>query len=166
MKKLSDAQNIAEELLLKNYQRYYRLAYSYVKNEQDALDVVQESAYKAIKKCQKIKEASYMETWIYRVVINTALDFLRRSNRETPTPDAWEVQYQDEYADIDLMKAMYQLEEKERAVVVLRFFEDRKLEEIAEITEENVNTVKSRMYRALKKLKVHLSEEEERSAGL
>ena len=53
----------------------------------------------------------------------------------------------------DLLKV---LEEKDRTVIILRFFEDMKLEDIAKVMEENINTVKSRLYRALKKLRVNL----------
>ena len=46
----------AERLLLDNYDKYYRLAFSYMKNEEDALDVVQESAYKVMKGCRNVKQ--------------------------------------------------------------------------------------------------------------
>ena len=67
-----------ERILLENYDKYYRLAYSYMKSEHDALDVVQESAYKAIRDCGKVKERRYLGTWLYRIAVNTALDALRR----------------------------------------------------------------------------------------
>ena len=53
------------------------------------------------------------------------------------------------------------MSKEDKAVVELRYFEDMKLEEISEILEENVSTVKSRLYRSLKKLKVKLGEHEE-----
>ena len=59
---------------------------------------------------------------------------------------------------IDLRRALDALPEKDKAVVILRYFEDRKLEEIAAILEENVNTVKSRLYRSIKKLRDHLED--------
>ena len=78
----SGAEKETEKILLENYEKYYRLAYSYVKTEHDALDVVQESAYKAIRDCGKVRERKYIGTWIYRIVVNTALDLLRRQGRE------------------------------------------------------------------------------------
>ena len=59
----------AERLLLDNYDKYYRLAFSYMKNEEDALDVVQESAYKVMKGCRNVKQPEYLGSWIYRIVI-------------------------------------------------------------------------------------------------
>ena len=89
-----------EEVLLQNYDSYYRLAYSYVQNEADAGDIVQNGAYRAI-------------------------------NMLSP---------------------------EDKAVVQLRFFEDKKLEDIAKILGENVSTVKSRLYRSMKKLRLELEE--------
>lgn len=54
---------------------------------------------------------------------------------------------------IDLERALDSLAKKDKAVVLLRYFEDKKLEEIAEILNENVSTVKSRLYRSMKKLR-------------
>ena len=67
---------------------------------------------------------------------------------------------EDHYADIDLQRAVDELPDKEKAVILLKYFEDKKLEEIAEILDENVSTVKSRLYRCLKKLRDSLSEQE------
>lgn len=69
---------------------------------------------------------------------------------------------EDHYADIDLQKALETLGEKDRSVVILKYFEDMKLSEIADILEENVNTVKSRLYRSLRKLQGLLLEEAEK----
>lgn len=71
-----------ERLLLENYETYYRLAYSYARQEQDALDIVQESAYKAIRDCKTVRNPDYLATWVYRIVINTALDTIRKRKRE------------------------------------------------------------------------------------
>ena len=143
-----------ERILLENYDKYYRLAYSYMKSEHDALDVVQESAYKAIRDCGKVKERRYLSTWLYRIVVNTALDALRRQGRES---------WQPSYEGIELREILDRLDEKEKTVVVLRYFHDLKLEDIGEILGENVNTVKARLYRTLKKMRLEL--EPENSAG-
>lgn len=151
----------AEELLLGNYEKYYRLAYTYVKSEEDALDVVQESAYKVMKECRKVKEEAFLETWIYRIVINTAHDILRRRAPVVPMEpemEEWLAPQEDHYQDLDLQEALAMLDQNEKSVILLRYFEDRKLEEIARITDVGVSTVKSRLYRALKKLKITLAD--------
>ena len=67
---------------------------------------------------------------------------------------------EDSYRDFDTIEALNVLTEKEKAVVVLRFFEDQKLSEIARTLNENTNTVKTILYRSLKKLKLELTEGE------
>lgn len=151
----------AERILLDEYERYYRLAYSYVNNEHDALDIVQESACKVIKDCGKIREPEFLSTWIYRIVMNTAIDFLRKRRMEYVSLEGMEMEipYEDHYREEDTMALLEVLEEKERTVVVLKYFEELKLEEIAGILGSNVNTVKARLYRALKKLRIDLEPE-------
>ena len=155
----SGVERETERVLLENYDKYYRLAYSYMKSEQDALDVVQESAYKAIRDCGKVKEQRYIGTWLYRIVVNTALDALRRRGREVALEEWQENSWQPSYAGLELWEILDRLDEKERTVVVLRYFHDLKLEDIAGILGENVNTVKARLYRTLKKMRMELEPE-------
>ena len=149
----------AESLLLNNYEKYYRLAYSYAKNESDALDIVQESAYKVLKDIKKLKDQSLLSTWIYRIVINTSIDFLRKRNNETVSIYDLEIPPEEQYQDDDPKEMIAFLNEEERTIVILKFFEDLKLEEIADALNMNVNTVKTRLYRALKKIRVTLETE-------
>lgn len=146
----------AEKVLTENYQKYYRLAYSYLKNENDALDAVQESAYRTIRDCKKVRRPEYLNTWIYRIVMNVSIDLLRKKKRENLVDNMEEPVYEMPEEKMDVTELLNVLEEKERTVIILRFFEDMKLEDIADVTEENVNTVKSRLYRALKKLKLNV----------
>ena len=67
----------------------------------------------------------------------------------------------DHYGNIDLKQALDHLPEKYRTVIILRFFEDLKIEEIAEILNENTNTIKTRLYKALEKLRLQLRDKEE-----
>ena len=60
----SHREQIIEDVLIKNYSKYYCLAYGYVHNEADALDIVQEGAYKAILKADTLRSEEYAETWM------------------------------------------------------------------------------------------------------
>lgn len=153
-------QKKVEETILDSYEAMYRLAYTYVRNEEDALDIVQESAYKAIKHSASVKQEIYIKTWLWRIVMNTALDFIRKNQKEIAVEAFYEDGREDSYRDFDTIEALEILDEKEKAVVVLRFFEDQKLSEIARILNENTNTVKTILYRSLKKLKLKLTEGE------
>ena len=147
-----------EQVLLENYNRYYRLAYSYVHKEADAEDIVQNAAYKAILNSDKLKQEAYASTWVYRIVLNE----IYRVLAQKPTvsiDDAYAEQgKEDSYENLDLWRALELLDKEDKAVIELRYFEDMKFSDIAEVLQENVNTIKSRLYRALKKLKLELAE--------
>lgn len=149
-----------EQVILKNYDRYYRLAYSYVHNEADAADIVQNGAYRAILKSSSLKEEAYAGTWIYRIMLNEIFRFFKSSSQKVVSMETLEYEEgeEDVYQDFDLRRALDSLEEKDKAVVELRYFEDMKLEEIAELLEENLSTIKSRLYRSIKKLRLKLEE--------
>ncbi len=147
---------VINELLLTNYDKYYRIAYGYVHNETDALDIVQESAYKAIYHSDRLKKAEFADTWICRIVINEAMEFFRKNSRNYVEMDISDTGKEEKYTDIDLQRAIDRLSPEEKKVVLLRYFEDMSLNQVAEIVGENLNTIKSRLYRALDKLKISL----------
>lgn len=146
-----------EHILLSEYDRYFRLAMSFVHNEADAGDIVQNGAYKAIKGSHTLKNAEYAATWVYRIMLNEIFRFCK-TPQHVPLEEIGESGYEDAYEDFDLQKALDSLSKEDKAVVELRYFEDLKLEEIGEILQENVNTVKSRLYRSVKKLRIKLEE--------
>ncbi len=158
---------VVEETLLGHYDQYYRLAYSYVKNAADADDIVQNGAYRAIRNSKSLKQEEYAATWLYRIMLNEIFTFCRKRKVEafdcvstdaleyTPT----EASSEDRYEDVDLRRALAALSKEERTVVELKYFEDLKLEEIAAVLEENVNSVKSRLYRSIRKLRLKLETE-------
>jgi RNA polymerase sigma-70 factor (ECF subfamily) len=161
MDKNSLLKQIADYAIL-NKEKLYRLAYSYVKNADDALDIVQESTYKAMVSIDTVKDPSCIKTWFYRIIVNTSLDFLRKRKREILLEEEnWEpldTGSEDQYPDLDLRKALEELSDNCRTIIVLRYFEDLKLDEIADILDENVNTVKTKLYKSLKKLNLKMSE--------
>ena len=153
MKKRVIAKAVEQEILA-SYEQLYRLAITYVKNEQDAMDVVQESAYKAMKNAGQVKEETYIKTWLWRIVINTSLDMCKKQKRIVSGVFIPEEAKEDVYKDWDM------LAERERTIVILKYFEEWKIDDIADLLKENPNTVKSILYRSLKKLKIKMSREE------
>ncbi len=152
-------EHLIEQILLNNYNSYYRLAYSYVHNEADAGDIVQNGAYKAILNSASLKQKSYAATWVYRIMLNEIFRFLNEERGNIPLEEmGMEPAKEDTYENLDLKKALDSLSPQDKAVIELKYFEELKFEEIAEVLEENVNTVKSRLYRGLKKLKLELSD--------
>lgn len=155
-------EELIQQTLIENYSKYYRLAFKFVHNEHDAMDIVQEGAYKAILKSDLLKEEAYADTWIYRIMVNEALGFLRKNKREILNSEEQlydaAASHSDTYEDLDLRQAIDQLDTTDKMIITLRYFEDMKIEKIADILKENTNTVKSRLYRSLKKLKLSLAE--------
>lgn len=151
---------LVQKTLIQNYDKYYRFAYSYVHNEVDAMDVVQEAAYKAILKSDSIKNSEYIDTWICRIIINESYSVIRKNKAVGIIPEDFELEHEDSVENIDLANAIKSLNLNEQSVLMLRYFQDRKLDEIAEIMDLNLNTVKSRLYRVMEKLKKILSEQE------
>lgn len=153
----SSMQQQVESQLLASYESLYRLAYTYVKNPDDAMDVVQESAFKALSRSADVRSplpsgAGCAASWSIRPWTCSA------PVRQADAEHIPETGQEDVYQDTDLMQALDLLDERERTVIVLRFFQELKLQEIAQVTGENVNTVKTILYRSLKKLKLELSE--------
>ena len=68
-------------------ENYYRLAYSYVRNAEDALDIVQESVCKALSSGVSLENPDNLKTWFYRIVVNTSLDFLRKQKKTDPADE-------------------------------------------------------------------------------
>lgn len=157
-------QQKVEDQILDSYEAMYRLAYTYVRNEEDALTSYRK-VYIKLKNASKVQQESYIRTWLWRIVMNTAVDYIRSRKNETELDAAGETGKEDTYQDFDTLEALKILDEREKAVVILRFFEDQKLDDIARILHENTNTVKSILYRSLKKLRVQLTEGELRYEG-
>ncbi|MGN1166685.1 MAG: RNA polymerase sigma factor [Lachnospiraceae bacterium] len=155
-RKDKQAEKCIEEILLENYDRYYHLAYSYTHNEADAQDIVQNGVYKAILYSDKLENIEYAKTWIYRIMLNETFDLLKKQRDSSLDELAFETGKEDLYVDIDLQRALNSMSKEDKAVIELRFFEDLKLSEIAEILGENISTIKSRLYRGLKKMKLEL----------
>lgn len=147
---------LVRKVLLENYESYYRLAFAYVHQEADAMDIVQEGAYKAMLRADTLREESYAGTWIYRIMINEAKEYLRKNRRDHAELKESQAAVEERCADPDLRDAVDRLPERERALIILRFYEDKPLAEIADILEENLSTVKSRLYRTLRALRKEL----------
>lgn len=162
--KCNTNQDKVEQIILLKYNQYYRMAYSYVHDDAAASDIVQNGAYKAIRSSHTLQHPEFAATWVYRIMLNECFQYLRQPRHlsyEELQADSGIMSgsTEDHYADIDLQRAIDALPEHEKAIVILKYFEDQTLEQIADILDENINTVKSRLYRCMKKLRLALSEE-------
>lgn len=148
--------------IVENKEALYRFAYSYVKNEDDALDIVHDAICKSLANINALKDINNIKPWIYKIVSNCTIDYIRKNRKYTELTDDLQEQNAigyDTYEDIDLQEALDKLPEKYRTVIILRYFEDMKIGDIAQVLNENENTIKTRLYNGLSKLKIELIEE-------
>lgn len=162
---ISKAQKGNDQAFLALFQKYeqdlYRMAFVYVKNSNDALDVVQETAYRAFKTVNHVTEPKYFKTWLIKIVINCSIDLLRKKKKVALLKPAIAESITDEVNEnIDLEMTIRDLieslDENEKSVIMLRFYEDLTIKEIAKILDVPLGTTKTILYRALNKLRDHL----------
>lgn len=167
------AQNGDEEafcILVEKYERrIYNIAYKFMRNDFDAQDAAQDAIIKMYSNIKKFSFNSAFSTWMYRVTANTCLDLLRKRKPEVgieefermavstdgnPLADTVNKELGD-----SIKNAVRRLPEKYIPVIVLKDMEGLKYEEIAEVLQISVGTVKSRISRAREKLRDILVEE-------
>lgn len=161
MKSMSD-RKLIEDFIKNNINSAYRFAFTYTKNQQDAEDVVSESVIKAIKASGNLKDSSKVKTWFFRIVSNTAINYINRNKKVIPFDEiSTDESYLDSYNFSSINDVIEKLPKEYLEVITLRYFEDMKLKEISEVIGVNENTVKTRLYRALKILKKEVGDEYE-----
>lgn len=159
MKKTNKNHVLLIDYIKKNQEKFYRTAVVYTKSQSDALDVVQDTVLKALKASHTIKESKYIGTWFYKILINTSITHINSRKVTYPLEFVSEKLVAKEANNIekmDLHNALSTLDEMEKSIIILRYFEDLRFKDIAEILDLNVSTVKTRTYVILEKLKVQL----------
>ena len=127
----------------------YRMAFLYVRNEADALDVVQESILKAYKGLRSLREPEYFRTWLTRILIRKCQDILRRQGRCVPLEEVPEPAGEEPgHARAEFLALLDSLDEKYRTVLLLYYGEGFQTTEIARILDLKEETVKTRLKRA------------------
>lgn len=141
----------------------YRMALLIVKREADCADVVQEAILKAYKSLQTLKDPALFKTWIYRILINECNKLLKKRMLLMKDEElAGQPEAIMDYENIDLRELVDHLDEKHRAVIVLHYFQDLPLAEVAEILGISIAAVKTRLHRARKQLLSWLNHNSER----
>jgi RNA polymerase sigma-70 factor (ECF subfamily) len=155
-------------LLVERYrERIYLLIWRMVRNREDALDLSQEVFVKAYKNLKSFRHESNFYTWLYRIAVNLSLNFARRekfksflslshlsdriTSNSSPSDDIERHQLS---GVID--RAVMKLPEKQRAVFILRHYEEMSVREVAELLGKSEGTIKANYYQAIKKLQESL----------
>jgi len=164
-----ESKNFGFNLLVKKYQQkiYWHIRKMVIDHD-DTDDLVQEVFVKVWKNLPDFRADSQLYTWIYRIATNECLNFLRKKKNRyfLPINDVAQelVQKMDSNPLMDgdeiqlrLQKALLKLPDKQRLVFNMKYFDDMKYEEIAEITGTSVGSLKASYHHAIKKLEDYLT---------
>lgn len=149
------------QYIVENQNRFYRVAYSYTRHQEDALDAVQSAVCKALESYESIKNADAIKTWFYRILINECLSILKKRQKTLLLADypQEEGYCENDYGENeDIHDELNRLEPDIQGIIRLRFFEELTLKEISCIVGMNLNTVKTKLYRGLNMLKENIQE--------
>lgn len=162
-----------EALILSCKGKAYNIALRYMRNEEDAMDALQESFIKIFRYLGKFNQQSQFDTWVYRIVVNTCNDLLRknahhktedhfhRQNDEDgesmlhiadsgPTPEEKLITKESESY---LLSCLEKMGQEHKEVLILRDMQGFTYDEISQITDCSIGTIKSRLNRARSKLR-------------
>jgi RNA polymerase sigma-70 factor, ECF subfamily len=157
---MSDFEKQRFHKLYADHQRMVRSVLYQMIGRNSLDDMVQETFIKIWKSYPRFHFLSSEKTWIYRIVVNTAIDYLRKAEHKNtrlsmefidqiPTP----IESFGDDQQQKVQKALQQLDEAHRVVVVLHYFEELELSEISQILKIPLGTIKSRLFNARQRLK-------------
>lgn len=162
--KLGDKEAFAK-LMYERKDVLYKTAYIYVKNKEDALDIVSETVYRAYSSIKKLKNPEFFNTYVTRILINCAVDMLKKKkvfvNDNEIVLLSKTSKDENIEENIDLYRAVDLLNDKYRTVIVLKYFRDMSFEDISRVMKCPIGTVKTYLHRALKILRINMACPEE-----
>lgn len=151
-----------EKLLLQYKSYLYKVAYTYVKDKQVALDILQETSFKAWLNIHTLKDEEKFKPWITKILVNTALNYIKKESKVIYIEDENSIIYSEKSISIeeklDLYDAIDLLKPKYKIVIILKYFDDIKIEDISYVLNIPENTVKSHLKRAKESLSSILKE--------
>ena len=182
LKKCQSGDREAFNILVETYQRQViNLAYGMLSNSEDATDAAQEVFIKVYRNIDNFEGKSSLATWIYRITSNVCKDFLRKRTRTLQAVSIYEGSEDDDDRPMEIKdssptpqehiemtetqrevrKALDELPEEYKSVIVMYDLEGLSYDEISNVLQCPVGTIKSRLNRARKALKKNLSEKRE-----
>ena len=152
-------------LIEKNKESLKRVAFSYLKNEEDVADAIQETIMNAYENIKMLKKAAYFRTWLIRILINNCTKLYRKKKEQIHYEYTPEELLSDKNKEnfsvplptkLEFYDLLEQLPKESRTIFQLYYGEQFTLTEIAQILEMNENTVKSRIHRGKELLRKEL----------
>ncbi|MFP7492942.1 sigma-70 family RNA polymerase sigma factor [Terribacillus saccharophilus] len=146
-----------EKLIENNSEKLYKTAFLYVRNKEDALDVLQDTIYKAYVSIGQVEKPEFFTTWLTRILIRTSYESLRKKKKTILDERYITNELPEKSIDIegklDLLKAISQLNKDYQTTIILFYYHDLPIRNISETLNLPENTVKTYLRRAKLELK-------------
>jgi len=170
---------LIEEFLDDNEQAFDRMgrmiiqdvvnvAYHYVGNREDAKDIAQDVLLKLYKKLKTFRHGAKLSTWVYRITVNTSIDFLRRKKKTVPLKES--ITRSEEKTAVEhvqksdiqalVRRGLEQLPLRQKTVVILKHFEGLTIREISRLLGCSQSAVKTHLARGVVNLRKELEGKE------
>ncbi|WP_313802576.1 sigma-70 family RNA polymerase sigma factor [Cytobacillus sp.] len=147
------------ELMQVHKERLLRMAISYLRNEEEALEALQEVTFRAYRSIKKVKHAEYFSTWLIRIMINYCHDQSRKRKRIADSNLLDQLEENIDYnRSLEIDEALHKIDSRCREVIILKYYHDLKIKDIAEILESPESTIKTWLYKGLQALRDQLDE--------
>jgi len=149
--------NALVHLIMDKKNEFYRLAYIYTENKEDAMDAMEDMIVILYKQIRKLKNNQVFYSWSKTILVNCCRDILRKRNKVVLMDEVIEKVhyecYETEENRLDILKYLKKLNQYQQEAIKLKYFADMDYESIAKLSNVPVGTVKSRISTGLKKLK-------------
>ena len=154
-KALKNDDELFVKLIMEKKEKLIKIAYKYTLNDAMVEDALSETFYQAYKNRKQCRKPEYFDTWLIQILINNCLKEIKKQSKHLELI----IDIEDKKIhDIPLKTLVYSLDEPERTILIMYFFEKATLKEIAELLNMSENTVKTKYYSILRKLKIELEE--------
>ena len=163
IEQIQSGQTDSFDALMQRHQVYvYKIAYSFARNTDQAMDITQNVFLKAYQNIDRFKGLSKFRTWLSRITINESQNWVKKQKRTEPLhePDSYhspdkhqDQEFLDKEQRLQLLQSIYGLNTRYRLAVVLRYFENYPIADIAEVLDCSEGMVKNMLFRSLKKLR-------------
>lgn len=146
-----------EKLVKQESEKLYKTAFLYVRNKEDALDILQETIYKAYISINQVKQPEFFTSWLTKILMRTAYDFLRNNKKiildESLLKNVTAASKTNMEGKMDLVNAISTLKQDYQTVIILFYYHDLSIRCIGETMGIPENTVKTQLRRAKMELK-------------
>lgn len=149
------------ELMRLHKAALYKTALSYLRNEQEAIEAVQEVTFRVYTKISAVREPDYIKTWMLRIMINYCNDILKKRKRFGANPEVLQTMpSMDNYLHIEILDALDILDDQGKELVMMKYFHDIKIKDIAILLNKPEGTIKTWLHKAMRQLRAHIEEQE------